>query len=317
MFAHETQILQRVALLVVCHDLAVGHMIQQHFQVQRPASWFKAREFCRRHYVDLSVLSTEEQYFSLLNATAASKVSFWLGLQRQNMSSGWKWVDGEALSYEHWFRINYGSRCASLEAMLKKNKKLLARYCDELHMFVCQGPVSPESVTVDSVGSNQVILTWNVSAFMQMTPHRYNVTTCTNTCESLLVPYTDGSAFVNITISNLTAATEYFIEISAFVVRPDSVTGGNMTLQSHPTAFQVKTVDSGGQHNIIIIVLKLLKLVSLAPPLWVLYRILIKGDFKQSDHDVSPVELSTEETTYDLIPEKTRVKNKDFLEIQV
>lgn len=312
MFAHEKQILQLLALQVVCHGLEVDLIIPHNFLVQRPMSWFKAREFCQRHYVDLAVLSTEEQYLTLLNATAASKVSFWLGLQRQSIFSGWRWVDGDELSYEHWYRRNYQGRCASLGAMLKKDKKLLARYCEEHHMFVCQGPVSPQPVTVDSVGSDHVILSWNVSAFMQMTPHRYNVTTCTNTCKTLLFPYADGSAFMNINISDLTSATEHFIEISALVVRPEGVTGGNMTLQSNPTALQVKTADSGRQHKVIILILKLLKLMSLGPPLWILYRILkrVKSpflcDFKESDHDISLAELSTEVTIVDLIPEKTR-----------
>lgn len=102
------------------------------------------------------------------------------------------------------------------------------------------GPVSPQPVSVDSVGSDNVSLSWNVSAFMQMTPHSYNVTTCSNTCDTLFYPYTDGSAF-NINISNLTSATEYLIEISALVVRPDGVTGGKMILQSNATALQVKT----------------------------------------------------------------------------
>ena len=102
-------------------------------------SWVKAREFCQKHYVDLPVLNSEEQYFALLNATPANKVSFWLGLQRQSIASDWKWVSGEELSYERWYRRNYEGHCASLEAMLKKDKKLLARHCDEPHMVVCQG----------------------------------------------------------------------------------------------------------------------------------------------------------------------------------
>ncbi len=124
---------------MVCHDLAVGQIMSHYTLVQKPMPWFQAREFCQRHYIDLAVLSTEEQYISLLNATAANKVSFWLGLQRQSIFSGWKWVDGEQLSYEHWYRRNYEGHCASLEAMLDKDKKLLARYCEESHMFVCQG----------------------------------------------------------------------------------------------------------------------------------------------------------------------------------
>lgn len=304
MFAYETQILRRLAVLVVCHDLAVGQINPTYFLIQRPMTWSKAQKFCRRHYAHLAVLSTEEQYFTLLNATAANSSSFWLGLQRQNATSGWQWVNEEELSYDRWYRKNYECRCASLEAMLKKDKKLLARYCNELHMFVCQGPDSLQSMTVDSVDSDHLILSWNVSAFLQMTPHSYNVTTCTNICDTLFYPYTAGSVSMTINISNLTPATAYFIEISAFVVRPDSITGGNMTLQSNPTALQVRT-DTGGQFKVSVI-LKLLKLLSLAPPLWILYRILKKSEFKDTDRDNAPVELLAEDTTIHLIRERTR-----------
>ncbi|XP_030272579.1 uncharacterized protein LOC115581547 isoform X2 [Sparus aurata] len=301
-------ILQRLAVLVVCHDLAVGQI-----QLQRPMSWFQAREFCQRHYVDLIVLSTEEQYFTLLNATTASKDSFWLGLQRQSTISGWKWVNGEELSYSQWLTENVCTcHCASLEAMLKKDNKLLARYCEELHMFVCQGPVSPQAVTVDPVGSDHLILSWNISTFMQTTPHSYNVTTCINKCDTLVYTYTDGSASMSVNVSKLTSASEYFIEISAFVHRPDRVTGRDMTLRSKPTFLQVKPASlavSGSQQKIIIVILKWLKVVSLAPPLWILYRILKKCELKSesdSDHDVSEVGLSAEETVVEIVPRKTR-----------
>ncbi|KAG8011847.1 Granzyme A, partial [Nibea albiflora] len=227
---------------IMCHDLALGQIISKYHQVRRLMPWMKAREFCQRHYIDLAVLSTEEQYFTFLNTTAASRFSFWLGLQRQSTLKSWMWVNGQELSYDHWYKRNYGDgNCASLESIFQKDEKLLARYCDELHMFVCHGPVSPQTVMIDSVGSGHVTLSWNVSAFMQTIPHSYNVTTCTNTCEMLFYPYTDGSVSMNISISNLTSATEYFMEISAFVVRPDSFTGRNTTLQSNPTALHVQT----------------------------------------------------------------------------
>ncbi|XP_023144404.2 uncharacterized protein LOC111580756 [Amphiprion ocellaris] len=284
MFTNETQVLQRLVVLVLCHGLASGQRPSHYFLVQQPMSWITARKFCQRHYVDLAVLSTQEQYFTLLNATAANKVSFWLGLQRQSVFSDWKWVNGEELRYQHWFRRNYEGRCASLEAMLKKDKKLLARYCKEPHMVVCQGPVSPQSVTVDSVGSCHVNLSWNVSAFMQMTPHSYNVTICSSTCHTLLQNNTNGSAFMNVNISNLTSATDHFIEVSAFIVRSDSSTGGIVILQNKPTTVQVKTADSCEQHKIILIVFVLL--MSVAASLWIFYCVM------KTDYEESPVELS-------------------------
>ncbi|XP_071388771.1 uncharacterized protein [Centroberyx affinis] len=300
MFACETQILQQLAVLVVCHGLTVGQIMSRYSLVQRALPWSQAREFCQRHYVDLAVLSTEEQYFSLLNATAGQKVSFWLGLQRQSAYSGWKWVDGEELKYDHWYRVNYEGCCASLEAMLEKDEKLLGRHCDETNSFVCQGPVSPQEVRVDSVGPDHMILTWDVSAFMQMIPHSYNVTTCSTVCNSFLHPYTNGSTSSTVNISNLTSGTEYFIDIAAVVVRPDSVTRGSVSRQSNLTALQVRTAFSGERCNVRIM-LKLLMLLSLAPPLWVLYRMLKRDATKVPD-----AEFSTEETIVELILDKIR-----------
>lgn len=110
----------------------------------------------------------------------------------------------------------------------------------DLFSFPLTGPVSPQAVTVDSVGSDHLILSWNISTLMRTTPHSYNVTTCTNKCDTLVYPYSDGSASMSISVSNLTSASEYFIEISAFVHRPDSVTGRDVTLRSKPTALHVK-----------------------------------------------------------------------------
>lgn len=62
-------------LLVVCHGLAAGHITSQYFLVQTPMSWVKAREFCQRHYVDLAVLNSEEQYFNLLNVAPTNKAA--------------------------------------------------------------------------------------------------------------------------------------------------------------------------------------------------------------------------------------------------
>ncbi|XP_034547397.1 uncharacterized protein LOC117818567 [Notolabrus celidotus] len=295
---------------VVCHGLSVGQAIPQYVLVKRLMPWYKAREFCQQHYIDLAVLNTEEQYLTLLNVTASDTGSFWLGLQMQNTSAGWKWVDGEELTYDKWYRRNYKVRCASLEAMLKKENKLLGRYCDELHMFVCRGPIPPQSVGVDAVSSGAVVLSWNVSASMRMTPHSYNVTICTNTCDTHVYHYTNGSTLMTIIITNLTSDSEFFIEISAFVVRPDYNTGGDIILQSYPTALKVKTVESYRRPRVIrviFIILKLLKLLYLAPPLCFLHHILKKYDMKVSDHN-SPTdpEIATLETQIGLLPERTR-----------
>ncbi|CAJ1069242.1 hypothetical protein L3Q82_006870 [Xyrichtys novacula] len=293
--------------LAVCLGLSLGQSIPAYILVKRMASWSKAREFCQKHYIDLAVVNKEEQYFTLLDLTASVKDSFWLGLQQQNTSVSWMWVDGEELTYDHWYKRYPKGHCAILEAMLEGDKTLLGRYCDEMHMFICQGPVSPQSVKVDSVSSDGVALSWEVSAFMQMTPHSYNVTIYGSTRETLIYHYAHGSTSMSINITNLTSDTEFLIEVSASVVRPDGDAGRDVTLQSPPTALEVKTVDSFRQPRGITLMLKLLKLVSLGPPLFVLYHILKKSDTEESDHDLSTdLEHAALETRVELVPERIR-----------
>lgn len=96
---------------------------------------------------------------------------------------------------------------------------------------------------MDSVSSSDhVVLSWRITAFMQMTPHTYNVTRCSDTCETLLIPYDDngGAALMNVSISGLSLATPTSIQISSSVVRTDSLTGRNTTLQSRPVVLQVR-----------------------------------------------------------------------------
>lgn len=311
MFSSETYFLLQLAVLVVCHGLTTGDLASQYFLGQRLMSWNKSREFCQTHYVDLAVLSTEKEYFHILDYTATEKVNFWLGLRRrrdEHRNGSWTWVDGEALHYQQqWWKNTTGLKdsCGSLEAMLMEENKMLPRRCDEQHAFVCQGPMSPQTVSVVS-GSEYVILTWNISAFMQTTSHSYKVTRCSSTCDTIFYNCTKGSASISIHISNLTSATDYSFEISASVSRPDNDTGGKRILQGAPTTFLLKTEKSFWHYNVTRIVLKSFKVVFLAPPMWVFYLILKKGELQESDQDKSLMELSAEDAVVDIFPAKTR-----------
>ncbi|XP_075889476.1 uncharacterized protein LOC142893097 isoform X1 [Nelusetta ayraudi] len=302
MLANEIQFLRRLAFLVVCHDLTAGHVVPELTLLPRAMSWPEARHFCQRHYVDLAVLSSDEQYRALLNATAGSAAMFWVGLRLHSGVRDWRWVSGEELGYDRWFRKSPSGRCASFEATLQDERRLLSRYCDEWHMFVCQGPLPPHQVTMDSVsGADRVVLSWRIAAFMQMTPHTYNVTRCSDTCETLLFPYDGGggAASMNVSISGLSLATPTSIQISSSVVRTDSLTGRNTTLQSRPIVFQVRAAaDPEVEPSLIIIILKSPKPLYLGLLLWLLYCVLKKCDFFMEPRDMM---LSPKDTVVQLM----------------
>uniref|UniRef100_A0A3B3XEV6 C-type lectin domain-containing protein n=1 Tax=Poecilia mexicana TaxID=48701 RepID=A0A3B3XEV6_9TELE len=110
-------------VLVVCRSLATGQISSRYFFTQEPMPWVKGREYCQSHFVDLAVLSTEEEYSALLSAIPTNNASFWLGLHKQ--SSGWEWTDGEQLRLTHWYNYNHEGHCVSLEAMFEEKDKLL------------------------------------------------------------------------------------------------------------------------------------------------------------------------------------------------
>lgn len=76
---------------------------------------------------------------------------------------------------------------------------------------------------------------------MQTTSHYYNVTICSFICETLSYPCTNGSSLMSISISSLSAATEYFIYVSAVVIRIEHGTSRKWILQDDPTMLKAKT----------------------------------------------------------------------------
>ncbi|KAK0153581.1 hypothetical protein N1851_004647 [Merluccius polli] len=113
-----------------------------HFHLITPGcTWEQAREFCGKHYVDLAVLSTEEQYHRLQDDIPAQAGLVWLGFKRDNLQSNWKWVSNEELSYRYlrWYRKPDGYLCGSLTAVVTEDRRLLGRNCEEPLSSVCQG----------------------------------------------------------------------------------------------------------------------------------------------------------------------------------
>lgn len=269
MFASGTYFLPLA--LVACHGLTAcdnAHL----FPVKRPMAWSQSQKFCQRHFIDLAVISTLEEYNCFKTATAGERVSFWIGLQRSDDHS-WTWIDGEHVYYEQWKEKYFGD-CASFESMLMIPNKMLSRFCEEPHAYVCQGPIGPQHVSW-ALCSGCVSLSWNVSAFMQMTPHSYTVKACSSECNTSIYHFSRGTSTVTVHISNITN-NNYTFEITASVSRPDNNTGRIHVLQSSPTTLQIQTEDEL-IHSVPNIILKSLKVVFLVPALWIIFLILKKG----------------------------------------
>ncbi|KAK0147619.1 hypothetical protein N1851_012897 [Merluccius polli] len=258
-----------VFVLFWCTVVSASHF----HRVEPGGTWEQAREFCKKHYVDLAVLGTEQQYLGLLRTsdiipTQAGVV--WLGLKRDDQHGVWKWVSNENLSYDRWYRTPRQGLCGCLDAGVTEDRRLLDLNCGKQLSSVCEGPVGPQKASLESVGCDHVTLTWNVSASMRDVDHAYSVTMCGATCDTFLYDYTTGINRTSITInlSNLTSSSSYLMNITATVTRPDAATGKSTTLQSSTMTMSMTTATSGmppGMHTwLILAVFAFLALLALA-----------------------------------------------------
>ncbi|XP_029573908.1 uncharacterized protein LOC115165030 [Salmo trutta] len=345
--------LQRLALLVLWQGLALGlNCSTLWYQVERrdadrAVTWVQARRFCQRHYVDLAVLSTQDQYQFLLQTMAGERDTFWLGLQPHTAPGGWgwKWVDGQGLSYDRWYIKNPGpGLCGCLETSLKGENKLLSRSCGEIaerHGFICQGAVPPERLKAESEGTDHVTVHWDTPPLMQTADHSYRITTCsfqhhphlsllhpslpprhtlplflcpshpTTSCCLLHLPCSNSSTSHSIRISGLTPGTQYTVSVATVIKRPDPVTGDDVATDSAPVTVTITTIGGDGGQQVVAMVLSVVKLIYLAVLLCILYLILKRNAVQAPEPDLESEELPTEEE-YILDMVKTGPRSVEF-----
>ncbi|XP_037620620.1 CD209 antigen-like protein C [Sebastes umbrosus] len=65
-------------------------------------TWKDSREYCQSKDADLVVINSEEEQKSLYRLKGKSGCTHWIGLYVPTGSTGWKWVDGSALTKSFW-----------------------------------------------------------------------------------------------------------------------------------------------------------------------------------------------------------------------
>ncbi|KAL1271754.1 hypothetical protein QQF64_030770 [Cirrhinus molitorella] len=69
--------------------------------VQQTSTWEEALQYCRRHYTDLAILSSDVIMTETMNKSRAALTDdVWIGLRF--IAGDWLWVNGEDLEYKGW-----------------------------------------------------------------------------------------------------------------------------------------------------------------------------------------------------------------------
>ncbi|KAI1900095.1 hypothetical protein AGOR_G00046500 [Albula goreensis] len=221
---------------VLSQSLRVGAGLRALSVVRSRQSWGAAREFCRKHFVDLAVADTVEKYDFLVQETAGGSESLWMGLFN-GAPGGWQWVDGGALNYNRWYRETQGAgMCGCLERSCSGPNRLLPRLCQERQAFICQGAAPPSRVEVVSVGMKEVTLCWDMPPFMHTIPHSFNVSVTSLTASDSGASTSSSSSSNSSLISGLQPGSLY-----SFCVSTVTATG----IQSEPACVTVTTASAG------------------------------------------------------------------------
>ncbi|XP_078114049.1 C-type lectin domain family 4 member G-like [Sander vitreus] len=65
-------------------------------------TWEDSRKYCKSKGADLVVISSEQEQRALYRLDGDAYLLFWIGLYGTTETTGWKWVDGSALTKPFW-----------------------------------------------------------------------------------------------------------------------------------------------------------------------------------------------------------------------
>uniref|UniRef100_A0A672QZA9 C-type lectin domain-containing protein n=1 Tax=Sinocyclocheilus grahami TaxID=75366 RepID=A0A672QZA9_SINGR len=104
-----------------------------HIFVNEKKNWKDAQEHCRKHYDDLSTITSLDIEIFCRNSKIPDDF-FFCGLQRDIQNSGWMWSNGEPATINEWDTdqgSDPGENCAAIRKSTKK-----------LHDYGCEGKLT-------------------------------------------------------------------------------------------------------------------------------------------------------------------------------
>uniref|UniRef100_A0A8C1EZV1 C-type lectin domain-containing protein n=2 Tax=Cyprinus carpio TaxID=7962 RepID=A0A8C1EZV1_CYPCA len=81
--------------------LCDSHRLTEYALIQEKKTWNEARDFCRKNYIDLATVQTDEEWSKLNELRANYRSNTWIGLYDDVNS--WRWsFQNECLEYARW-----------------------------------------------------------------------------------------------------------------------------------------------------------------------------------------------------------------------
>ncbi|XP_078025846.1 C-type mannose receptor 2-like isoform X2 [Epinephelus lanceolatus] len=137
-----------VLLLITAGLCAVSsHAECQYHFVYDLKTWTEAQSYCRENYTDLATVDNMEDVTTLNNMIDTSKLvnpngwnGTWIGLDKGEALSSWKWSDGSNSSFRAWIQgqpNNYGENQRCVCADFGYSGQWRDLHCDIRIAFIC------------------------------------------------------------------------------------------------------------------------------------------------------------------------------------
>ncbi|KAI5616424.1 C-type mannose receptor 2 [Silurus asotus] len=93
-----------ILLLLALTDVSTGLFYKKHVFYSTQLTWTDAQAYCRKNYIDLSILDTQLEFDSFVTLTAAQKSeSCWIGLNKAPSETQFtQWCSGKVLDFTKW-----------------------------------------------------------------------------------------------------------------------------------------------------------------------------------------------------------------------
>lgn len=107
-----------------------------HIFVNEKKNWKDAQEYCRKHYDDLSTITSQDIQTFCQNSEITEDF-FYCGLQRDIRNSGWLWSNGAPATINEWDEAQGSQPGEDCAAIRKTSKKLHDYDCSGKLTFYC------------------------------------------------------------------------------------------------------------------------------------------------------------------------------------
>uniref|UniRef100_A0A673Z2D8 C-type lectin domain-containing protein n=1 Tax=Salmo trutta TaxID=8032 RepID=A0A673Z2D8_SALTR len=113
------------------------HIICDIYLTETNKNWTEAQEYCTKHYTNLAIIRTEEDWKAIQTSLGNFSGDVWIGLHRSGPTEKWKWSDGEDFMFFNWEK-GFGVHTEGHNCVFSLSSHWQPVACTAERQYMCQ-----------------------------------------------------------------------------------------------------------------------------------------------------------------------------------